>query len=387
MKKNFLLFLGMAVTILLTYFNYTILQNLKDSLLISQVNVELIPHLKMKVLPLTLFSGVLLIFLAWNGRIDRAFKVFFPLNILIYSAFALAPSIMADFIPLFYIWAHVSLILSVVLIWGYANQVYTFNNAAIQYPILAFIFINLGLLLPKYLPITMSPEIGFGLLALASLVIFAIYLGLYRLEQTQDQLEGKAPWSYWLWLGLVVFSIKFAMNFPEFVFKAKAVKHTLYPLIMDSKSVYAVYTGITGVIFGIIIYIRGAKALAKVLGAIALGVLFIGMSLFDNDFENGPLKFGLLFALFPLFQVFKELAFFGIEQKKRFTAKVLIDVIVYSIAAYASTMTNVFIKVLVPLESTPIFMVLFVAAMFIVDIGLYFINKRALTNKSLVGQE
>jgi len=382
MKKNFLLFLGMAVTILLTYFNYTILQSLKDSLLISQVSVELIPHLKMKVLPLTLFSGVLLIFLAWNGRIDRAFKVFFPLNILIYSAFALAPSVMADFIPLFYIWAHVSLILSVVLIWGYANQVYTFNMAAIQYPILAFLFMQLGLLLPKYLPIAMSPEAGFGLLSLSTLCIFAIYLGLNRLEQGPDQQESKAPWTYWVAIAALVFSVKFAMNFPEFVFKAKAVKSNLFPLMMDSKSVYAVYTGIAGIMLGIVAYYRGAKTLAKILGLIVLGILIVGLSMFDEGSEDGALKFGLLFALFPLFQVFKELTFFGIEQKKRFTAKVIVDVIVYSIAAYAATLTNIFVKVFFPLESsTPVFMALFVAAIALAFLSLYKINS---TNKSLV---
>lgn len=241
--------------------------------------------------------------------------------------------------------------LSVTLIWGYANQEFTFKKAAIQYPLLALIFPSSGALLGGHFFKQLS-ECNFSLSKIylitlltamgASLLIFAIYLLLNSFRFDEKEQGGPVSWGYWLTFGLLLFGVKFSSTFPKMAFKMEL--HRLYPdpsSYMQFMAKYASISGwvsvggsLIGVGLGAILYYRGAKDFFKVISFILLGMTIFGLStVLIRSIGITMLSSVLYSGLMGAFIALRELAFFGIKKESRFTAKIVLDLILCSFAA------------------------------------------------------
>ncbi|MGA8163740.1 MAG: hypothetical protein WB791_01800 [Waddliaceae bacterium] len=154
---------------------------------------------------------------------------------------------------------------------------------------------------------------------------------------------------------------------------------------MVTKSIWGIFANVVCIALGIFFYYTGLHSLPKAASFIGLGMLIGGACYFyasqtmtpDNETILTSAKgYLLLTSLAGMFNLCKELAFFGIERRHRFTAKSAADFTAYalapSIAAYTAMMTLNY----GPLgEHTHLYAALFAAAMVAYFAGFYWINR------------
>lgn len=120
MKK---LFFGLAAMLCCSSIQSRLLLDIKDTLILTTGGSDW-TTLKLAVMLSTLVIGAILILLSQNGKVDRVFKAFFPLNALLLFALTLltyidsAPFSNSYCTHVFYVWVTLSATLSAVLIWG-----------------------------------------------------------------------------------------------------------------------------------------------------------------------------------------------------------------------------------------------------------------------------
>lgn len=364
-KQSVFLFIGMSLMLIFSYIGFMLLRDIRDTVFIRNVGAELIPQLKSIASLVAILAGLLFIWISWDGRIDRAFKVFFPLNTVFYAIFAWItlehPTLLKQpyIAETFYIWSSTAMLLSVTFVWGYANQHYTFKTAALQYPLFAFILIFAVLYSGLFMVKTMTSEHGQSIIcatiACSSLLTFIVYLIWNRADWGALEKGLKVSWVYWLAIGAIVFGASFSKPFQDILFKTQL--KTLFTDIQSYsaaiselsilKGVFEQAVGLVGIILGLWLYFKGPKSLAKIGALIVIFMGLCGLAVIQNDLWSKDVQeqyltsaigftlFGSLSSL--LFRFIKELAYFGIELDKRFTAKIVVDVIIYSLpASFAS---------------------------------------------------
>lgn len=406
LKQSTILFLGMSLMLMCTYLNTTILRYLSDFLIIDTAGVEAIAPLKKLIMRWTLIVGFLMALLSWGGKVGRVFKTYFPVNILIIGVFTWLlytnsplisnPAVVGGF----YVWAKISMVLSVVLVWGYANQKYTFEAAAIQYPILSVLFWNIAPsgLLPIIIFISRANNentypIMLGIVGALSVLTFSVYLWMSRTDLGVKEKGINVTWGYWAALAVIVFAVKFAAYFPAVAFKEQIrmifKDASLYSAFMPEWSFVngglSFLAGLAAVPLGVILYFRGPKALVKVISIVGVVMLIGGVSIFFTSQEMlisketimiSMMGYALFLSLSGVFKLLKELVFFGVDHKSRFTAKIAIDVIGYAIAPSASAYVVLNTMQFGPLnEHMNLLAGIFLIAMVVCFAALYRVNR------------
>jgi hypothetical protein len=366
-RQSLILFFGMLLMLFFTFFGQTILRDLKELFLISKLGVERIPELRMMDLPLTIMAGLILLVISWGGKVHRGFFVFFPLNTIVLVVFGILsyfqspllykPSVVSGF----YHWANISLVLSVALIWGFANQTYTFSVAAIQYPILAFLLTYAVLPTGMFAHWANTTPLSFEIFCIAvattSLLTLFVYFVMNRIDLGVIEIGSIVSWGYWVALAVLVFGIKYGSFFP--IIFLKGILKEVYPdpsnynayllALTTLKANWLVITGVFGIFVGFFLYKTGASYWA-IVGRLLWIVMFVGgliafystvTSITAEGAWVGTIGNVLLAVFLALFMIIaKELAYFGIEHRHRFSAKIIVDVIVYSLVATASAFTS-----------------------------------------------
>jgi hypothetical protein len=152
---KFIRFCQIGVMLILAQFSFSLLRDMKDVLVISSLGAESILHLKLAQAPLGLALGALLIVCARGGT-QRVLSGFFGVGALLllgsYGALQMGwisydnPS----FAIAFYLVSSVYAALSIVLVWAYAAERYTFRAAVVQYPALAILATSVGTVFAAY---------------------------------------------------------------------------------------------------------------------------------------------------------------------------------------------------------------------------------------------
>lgn len=364
-KQNILLFLGMSVMLTFCYIGFVLMRDVRDTIMVRHVGVELIPAIKFLVMPFTIFMGLLFIWISRNGNLDKAFKFFFPFNTIFYAVFSYILFQYPEFLQqpnvgtLFYVWCSVAMVLAVTFVWGYANQVFTFKNAALQYPLFGIILIFAVLFSGIYVVQLSTGEndqaIICATIAFSSLLTFLTYLLVKHGDWNPLEKGLRVSWVYWLAIGALLFGSVFAKSFLEYVFKIEMKSFFKnigdYSTAMNEfstlKGVSEQIVGLVGILLGIWLYFKGTKAWSKVGGLLIVFMCLCGLFVFQKDlwaydvkerYASSAIGFTLFGSISTLLlRLVKELAYFGIELEKRFTAKIIVDVIIYSLPTMTAT--------------------------------------------------
>ncbi len=350
-KRNIFLFLGIGLMLFFATLSYTVLRDVQSTIAIQKLSIVAIPKIKTASVPVFLLFGFLFFFLCRKGKIHRGFLLFFPLNIIIWGGlFFLKESNGLWMYWTYSIWSSVSMSLSLILIWGLANQEFTFKKAAIQYPLLGLIFSSSGAffggnligllasqdLFSKIYP--MSLWIGVG----ANLLIFVIYLILKHYPYDGKEQGGRVNWGYWVALGILLIGIKVSALFMQITFKDGVKKvftnTSSYMEFMGKFSMMSgwitIGLGVLAIGLGVLLFFRGAQAFFKVVGAVLVGIIVFGLfTFFTINVDTSALTYALFSGSIGICLSLRELAFFGIQREGRFTAKIVLDLIFGCLAA------------------------------------------------------
>jgi hypothetical protein len=398
-NKSFSLFCFFSTLLILVTLNNLLLLDLKSILMFNHINFDALKSLDFAVLPVSVILGLLMICLSLGGRYARAFTIFFAANAL-FAYFLYNDVTSSNVFSAFYVWANIAPILSVILVWGVANQKYTFKTAALHYPILALLNASVFHFLGKA---AVEPLIEFLPTEILLFWVNALILTIFGCLKFHKDEESKGAKRYWLYLGaliLIAFALGGVQKLPDHLFfkSASAALSTAKAFTAFKKDfgyikeVTLFFAGLMSVPLGYILYLRGSKFLAAVAGAISLGMMVAGLGVilvpsYMSSDTNAATTSGLTLLLFAscyaVFQPFKELMFFGLEPKRRLTYKIAADFVVFMIAA---SMTKSFIMEAVvfklPVESyiTP-----FVVFMLMCFVGI-FATHQLLKGKATVQQ-
>jgi len=237
------------------------------------------------------------------------------------------------------------------MIWGYANQKYSFKTAALLYPVLIITLSFFHIVPTSLSTFVQQPGVLLALATLASSLIPILCWGFDKFGQITPDTKKRSTWSYCIALVLFAFAL---------VLITKFFDHRLTPLlksVYSTKSEYVairgsllfaslsagiLYSIIFGLGFGTLLYLRGPKyywvAGVTMLStlAITIGVIINGVSV--NSFNTQIYGYIALGAIVPLILSFlKEFAYFGIEKKSRFAVKLTTDFILFSLTGFLGT--------------------------------------------------
>ncbi|NGX49768.1 MAG: hypothetical protein K940chlam5_01372 [Candidatus Anoxychlamydiales bacterium] len=420
-KQNLSMFFGISFMLIFALSGMLILRDIRDVLLIQSFESNsFVAILRLIQIPITILLGVGAFFLTRNGKIKRAFHLFFPINIL-FSLLMLAlfsfkgislHSSLASSVTMFnkilastfYFWVGFSNLFTIVLIWGFANQHYTFKRASYQYPLIALLATFSSGIYIKYLMGFIFEKKLYYLIFLASAIIYAvvyiIYFLLREVHLRKKDVLKKPSLKYLIALITIVFFLSIAKYFPQLPFKhllkLKAPQAKDYIMIMGAfsikQAIYSMFTLLLGVLLGLWMYIKGSKLLAKIGGVLIIVTTILGLYVFkmpareatiDIKSAYSLMPYGMLMSFVALFlYLIKELCYFRFPLKNRFSAKILVDLIFVSIAIPLSTYISTLVIVMKGsiLGGLNAFMGLFFISMLIVFIALYWINKEQKNN-------
>ncbi|MDB6081423.1 MAG: hypothetical protein JWO53_695 [Chlamydiia bacterium] len=379
LKESSILFISMFFMLLFVSFENILLSSIQDKVVVTTLGDFFILFLKAAVLPISLLTGSGLLILGRDGHIERTFKVFFISSTSILATLALTlfvhPSLIQSsyFTGVLYLVIVVVPLLSLVLIFGYANQRYTFKMAALQYPILIFLFYLMNRSPLVTLEFSHSlVAVNFAVAALLNLFILTIYALLSHCELgPQENGISTTKW-YWRGIALLVTGIAFAKHsiqniyslfvkhiftIPQVVAELNAYK---YPNIDFSLILWAL-----GITCGILLFLYGPKIFLRISGGLlsiicAGGVFF----LYNTPFiMNNPPEVsrsvlaigghGIFLSAIPVFLILaKELAYFGVALKDRFAAKLKVDIFVFLLAPILSSLPKTLIIVIIQFSGT-----------------------------------
>ncbi|MFN4174622.1 MAG: hypothetical protein ACK4HV_05925, partial [Parachlamydiaceae bacterium] len=269
-------------------------------------------------------------------------------------------------IHFFYIWASLSISLTIVMIWGLANQIYPLKTAAIQYPIFGLMYYSLFNSFPKeILYNSLNSQAGIlGFAAVASLLIFFISFALNRMHSDKRGEDKFVPIGYWVALGFLIAATKMAVVIPEGGIKLWARSylnsaHAASEFMLQfsiTKANWTLAAGFASIIMGYILYVKGFKALRAMVALVIAGMLLSGLSFYymlqcghisKETMIESLVSLPIMIGFFTAFKIFKEFLFFNIESNHRFSAKLAFDFMASSFTQTIGSliMSGVFINV------------------------------------------
>ncbi|MGM0439582.1 MAG: hypothetical protein ACQEP8_00525 [Chlamydiota bacterium] len=369
-KQSLALFIGIGLMLFLTYYNYICLTGLREAALRNAPHSPSMEQLRLLTPLATLVVGLLLILITLKGHVERAFHFFFPLNFLAFGVISFMVYFHSSFIEtqsfttFLYLWSGMAVALPIIIAWGYANHHNTFKTASLQYPLFSWALL-LALLTPPEVIINQLgsyPWLSYLAIAFMSLLIYGVFLILKRQDLGIPEAGLKVSVGYWVALVMIVIGYFFAQTFSENLLftQVKSLISTI-PNYQHQASHIALVQVITlgilsiaGIIAGGVLYCLGPKAYGKTGITLLILSLLPGLALFANSWHlEGvqSLRFSTIswaissaFALIFLITI-KELAFFAIRRKSRFSVKLAVDFIIYSIAPVtAGQLIDIYIR-------------------------------------------
>lgn len=339
--KKIIQFLAMAFMLSLSLLSNELMKNSHDLLLLKgSASFALYKALQ---LPVVLVAGWLLYLYSKKASLDRLFGLFFSLAMLLFGLLGILKLFNyklfcnATFLGLLSLCSSLFLAISTVVIWGFANQVYTFKRAAIHYPLFYLVASGATLVVPQV-------DNVYLVISLFSLLILAIHSFMTR--QTTDAEKPASPLQIGtlVALGALVFGSVFCKFFPDIALKESF--RNLYTssrqqlaILAEQRTLangYSLFAGITGVVLGLFLAESGPKKLFAVgitLIAIMTCAILYFFSTVQHNFHKALHARTLFLSFLPLLLLLiKELAYFGINKAQRFQAKLILDLMLISLA-------------------------------------------------------
>ncbi|MCH9629319.1 MAG: hypothetical protein S4CHLAM107_11110 [Chlamydiia bacterium] len=339
----------------LSFLTFIMTKNFQTALLLSHGEVKALPYMKQYALITTFIVGIFFALLSKGGHLKRTFMVFFPINLILLLALAgfLRFSNEAFQHPFFlgatFCFLNIAAFFPVIFTWGFANQNYSFKTAALHYPFLMILLIPALIISPKLLPAN-SPEFSALVLFFAALIIFLIYLSWQKFDLGAIDPGNEVLRKYYAGFAAIVFFIPIAKHLITLLMRAEMkALHTTATAYTNAvlkyapiKGLYEIYFIILGIILGIVLYFVGRKAYGWIGALIVLALTACGVLSFNTpafhplteaNFAFSHSAFALFLPIIPLFMLLgKELAYFGVPHEKRFTAKLVLDILIFTLA-------------------------------------------------------
>jgi hypothetical protein len=299
-----LLFFGALLMMVLSGFNYVLLNGVEHKFSLDYSGTLEAPYLLLAFLILTIAR--------W-GSFSKAFIGYFSLNALLLFAFTFLSGEQPPYGVR--VWIYSAKLLPFILSWGFVNQNYQFKRAVIEYPLLWAGF-SLPALLGKslFLDATSSSLL---ICSLCSLLILTTYTFLNKVDLGSHEEGKKASWRYFIALVVIAFGMYFASIFPK-----------VFSGFYSSKLVTLLLSSALCFLIGWVLKKCGPAYLSKLMGGITLGAMTLGVGLF---YAPNLFIYMIFAVLVRAFIILKELFLFGVDRKNRFTVKMLADVIFFSL--------------------------------------------------------
>lgn len=333
MNKTLNLILMLIAGLLLSF----LLVHVRDAYTVTMLqSFETTEFLLFKVwlAPSTLLLMCFLLAIAWWGKLDALFHAYFPLNAAFFATLAVSDAIP---IKVVYAWISLTMTLPALFTWGYANQKFTFREATLIYPFL-FLLGSMGFFFVNFeLPMIYS------LIAAFSLITW----GLFCLSNRSAEEEHKngAPALYWLGLALMAFGISYIAYSPNILLKFQmktnepAAFNAVMGTIQTNLSLGKIFLAAFGAILGLELYLYGSKWLTCICTLMLLLIAGSGLLFLTTPAAaTGFLPYVALTSLITFVSgLIIEWFYFGIAERRRFAAKLLIGGIVFPLSKTAST--------------------------------------------------
>ena len=363
-NKNIGQFFGIFSMVFFSWIHYMALRDVRDAFVVCNGGgAGMILPLKTVSYLFTCLAAIPILLLSRGGDVSKVLKIYFPLNALLLggcSCLSFANSSLLSnplFIKGFYLFSGASMVLSPALVWGCANQRYTFKKAAMLYPIIQLLcatlstsvfvaFFHFSAQVASQNPFR-AQAILLAIVATINLLALAVYRQMDRncTDADVQENESKRPSMYFIVLGTMASIFIFLPDLMRCLFTCELRK--MIPNVGDyntflsnhSASIkeWKFYAGIASCLIGVVLYFVGPKGFFSSVGLIGFGMLISGIIFLHGaktktiDQEN-LLSYVLFISLISIVDIFRELAYFGINQQHRFHAKIIAEVIVYSLS-------------------------------------------------------
>lgn len=335
-------FLAIAFMLSLSLFSHQLMRDCRD-LLILKGSTTFATY-KILQLPVVLVAGWLLYLYSKKASLDHLFRLFFSLSILLFGLLGTLKLTQyklfcnATFLGFLSLYTSLFLAISSVLIWGFANQLYSFKRAALHYPLLYLLASGSTLLLPQIENVYMS-------ISFFCLLILAIHSLMLRKSLEEEESGKPLHLGQLIALSAIIFGSIFCKFFPDL-----ALKETFRSLYTTSRQQVAILTehrsltngysllaGITAVLLGFFLADSGPRkrfAVGLTLFAIMTAAIFFFFSTLHHNFHEALHARTLFLSILPLFLLLvKELAYFSITKAQRLQAKLILDLMIVSLAS------------------------------------------------------
>jgi len=400
-QQNFIFFFIVSLLFFINFFNFQMIGVIKNALMIP-VGFNQVPKLKLISIILFLASGYVILLLSRKANVMRAIKYFLLAFITLFALSAIFSYAMpvwfrqSSVIQTFYVLSNTTSLISIILVWGFINQKFTFKQAARTYPILGTVIIGIAIFYaPKFLNLSFndtSEAAALFILSINYAIIFGLYYWANQKQPKASDEKHSMGWHYWIALAAVALFIKLADFFSSLAIKSKLTilsKEAFFNIL--KRDAQQTTTGLISLLiilliigYGFFIAYKGFKHFASI-ALVIFGIAFvIGIINFSPIIKNTPAEAELVWSMHG-FQIvalllsaglfLKELAFLGIKPEYRFSIKVIIDTCVLSIMPLIQWLT----ATLSPNSlkaNTLAFMIIFIVALIVVGAGFIWMNKQ-----------
>lgn len=342
-----------------SFLTYTVMKSFQGSFVLTHSHATYFATLKPLSLYVTFAIGLIFVLISRGQNMARAFNVFFPVNLLL----LIVTTFFIRFEPTYfnhpwllgatYCYFSIAAFFPVIFTWGFANQNYSFKTAALHYPFLIILLSPAIVLSPKLL-LLHTPEFTTLVLFFLSLITYLIYLSLTKLDLGPKDEGNEISRGYYGALAALIFFITIGKYLIGLLIRVEM--KTLYPSIKAYQSamqnssqllgITQLFGLILGIILGIILFRVGKKAFGLINTLLLLAITTSGIFVFNTPafhsltkehFALSKIAWALFLPLLPLLMLLgKELAFLGIPLEKRFTAKLAMDILMFTCASEIS---------------------------------------------------
>lgn len=343
--EQLILLIGIGCMLFLSFLTFIMTKHFQTALLLNHGEISMLASMKQYALAVTFIAGIIFASISRDGHLARTFVIFFPINLALlliltcllrFSPHALDHHFLLGSI---YCFLNIAALFPVVFTWGFANQHYTFKTAALHYPFLMLLLVLALFISPKLLPAN-APDFSALVLFFAALIIFLIYLSWQRFNLGAIDTGHEISRTYYAGFAALIFFIPIAKHIVTILMRAEM--KTFPKATFAFSGLYEIYFIILSIILGIVLYMIGKKAYGwigvfLVLALAACGILTFNTPAFhtltEKHFAFSQKAFSLFLPLIPVLMLLgKELAYFGVPHEKRFTTKLILDILIFTLA-------------------------------------------------------